>query len=48
MSNWQIGDEFIYLRLGSSMYDVHTEGEVKLRWTHVDQGRRSSPMWTST
>jgi len=31
------------------IYDVHTEGErVRLRWTHVDGGRGSSPMWTST
>src|SRR6218665_582409 len=34
---------------GPSIYDVHTEGEVvRLRWTHVDGGRGSSPMWTST
>ena len=26
------------------MYDVHTEGGgVRLRWTHVDGGRGSSP-----
>ena len=35
--------------LGPSIYDVHTEGRgVRLRWTHVDGGRGSSPMWTST
>ena len=34
---------------GPFIYDVHTEGEgVRLRWTHVDGGRGSSPMWTST
>src|SRR6218665_1309601 len=34
---------------GPSIYDVHTEGEgVRLRWTYVDGGRGSSPMWTST
>src|SRR6218665_1133719 len=34
---------------GPSSYGVHTEGEgVRLWWTHVDWGRGSSPMWTST
>ena len=36
--------------MGPSIHDVHTEGAgvVRLRWTHVDGGRGSSPMWTST
>ena len=34
---------------GPSIYDVHKErGGVRLRWTHVDGGGGSSPMWTST
>ena len=38
----------IYVR-GPSIYDVLTEGEgVRFRWTHVDGGRGSSPMWAST
>jgi len=28
--------------LGSSIYDVHTEG-VRLRWTHVDGGGSQAP-----
>src|SRR6218665_2457329 len=35
--------------MGPSIYDVNTEGGgVRLRWTHVDGGGGSSPMWTST
>jgi len=35
--------------MGPSIYDVHTKGKgVRLRWTHVNGGRGSSPMWTST
>jgi len=25
------------------IYEVHTEGEVKLKWTHVDRGGGSAP-----
>src|SRR6218665_3752439 len=34
---------------GPSIYNVHTEGArgVRLRWTHVDGGRGSSPTWMS-
>jgi len=28
---------------GPSIYDVHTEGGVRLRWTHVDRGGGQAP-----
>ena len=28
----------MYIGKGPSIYDVHTEGDVRLRWTHVDGG----------
>jgi len=32
---------------GSCIYDIHTEGGVRFRWTNAD-GERVSSMWTST